>query len=187
MALSRTPLKYACAIKKGGASSTEYPYPAINCDMLFTFTFLRYTCKSIKRSSFSRDSFYDSAYICVHHTWRAMNVQCDICSEATESNWELQWPSREWVSAYGGSVRRGVCLGGCLPRSVCLRDVYLGGLPRGCLPRECLTRCKVIRVDTHTTNYKQSPTTINIDRPAHIKTDKQCRTHTTSTARLPDD
>ena len=27
----------------------------------------------------------------------------------------------------------------------------------------------------------------NIDRPAHTKTDKQCRTHTTSTARLPDD
>ena len=47
--------------------------------------------------------------------------------------------------------------------------------------------CKVIRVDTRTTNYKQSPTTVNIDRPAHIKTDKQCRTHTTSTARLPDD
>ena len=47
--------------------------------------------------------------------------------------------------------------------------------------------CKVIRVDTRTTNYKQSPTTINIDRPAYIKTDKQCRTHTTSTARLPDD
>ena len=50
-----------------------------------------------------------------------------------------------------------------------------------------LTSCKVIRVDTRTTNYKQSPTTVNIDRPAHIKTDKQCRTHTTSTARLPDD
>ena len=47
--------------------------------------------------------------------------------------------------------------------------------------------CKVIRVDTRTTNYKQSPTTINIDRPAYIKTDKQCRTRTTSTARLPDD
>ena len=49
------------------------------------------------------------------------------------------------------------------------------------------TSCKVIRVDTRTTNYKQSPTTVNIDRPAHIKTDKQCRTHTTSIARLPDD
>ena len=48
------------------------------------------------------------------------------------------------------------------------------------------THCKVIRVDTRTTNYKQSPTTVNIDRPAHIKTDKQCRTHTTSTAWLPD-
>ena len=47
--------------------------------------------------------------------------------------------------------------------------------------------CKVIRVVTRTTNYKQSPTTVNIDRPAHIKTDKQCRTHTTSKARLPDD
>ena len=47
--------------------------------------------------------------------------------------------------------------------------------------------CKVIRVETRTTNYKQSPTTVNIDRPAHIKTDKQCRTHMTSTARLPDD
>ena len=50
-----------------------------------------------------------------------------------------------------------------------------------------LALCKVIRVDTRTTNYKQSPTMVNIDRPAHIKTDKQCRTHTTSTARLPDD
>ena len=49
------------------------------------------------------------------------------------------------------------------------------------------TLCKVIRVDTRTTNYKQSPTTINIDRPAYIKTDKQCRTRTISTARLPDD
>ena len=49
------------------------------------------------------------------------------------------------------------------------------------------TFCKVIRVDTRTTNYKQSPTTVNIDRPAHIKTDKQCRAHMTSTAWLPDD
>ena len=53
--------------------------------------------------------------------------------------------------------------------------------------QELRKECKVIRVDTRTTNYKQSPTTVNIDRPAHIKTDKQCRTHTTSTARLPDD
>ena len=55
------------------------------------------------------------------------------------------------------------------------------------LIQEITLFCKVIRVETRTTNYKQSPTTVNIDRPAHIKTDKQCRTHTTSTARLPDD
>ena len=30
-------------------------------------------------------------------------------------------------------------------------------------------------------------TTVNIDRPAYTKTDKQCRTRTTITARLPDD
>ena len=84
MALSRTPLKYACAIKRGGDSSTEYPYPAINCDMLFPFTFLRYTCKSVKRNELLQGLVYDSSFIRVHHTWRATYVQSDIYSAAIE-------------------------------------------------------------------------------------------------------
>ena len=48
--------------------------------------------------------------------------------------------------------------------------------------------CKVIRVGKRvqpaTSKARQQ---VNIDRPAYTKTDKQCRTRTTSTARLPDD
>ena len=51
-----------------------------------------------------------------------------------------------------------------------------------------LLYCKVIRI-----GKRVQPTTskarqqVNIDRPAYTKTDKQCRTRTTITARLPDD
>ena len=47
--------------------------------------------------------------------------------------------------------------------------------------------CKVIRigkrVQPHISKARQQ---VNIDRPAYNKTDKQCRTRTTITARLPD-
>ena len=48
--------------------------------------------------------------------------------------------------------------------------------------------CKVIRIGKRvqpaTSKARQQ---VNIDRPAYTKTDKQCRTRTTITARLPDD
>ena len=48
--------------------------------------------------------------------------------------------------------------------------------------------CKVIRIGKRVQpDISKARQQVNIDRPAYNKTDKQCRTHTTITARLPDD
>ena len=47
--------------------------------------------------------------------------------------------------------------------------------------------CKVIRIGKHVQpDISKARQQVNIDRPAYNKTDKQCRTRTTITARLPD-
>ena len=66
------------------------------------------------------------------------------------------------------------------------RDRTRLALPRFCHfsgpPMQGYTR--KIHVQPVTSKARQQQT---IDRPAYTKTDKQCRTRTTSTARLPDD
>ena len=48
--------------------------------------------------------------------------------------------------------------------------------------------CKVIRIGKRVQpDISKARQQVNIDRPAYNKTDKQCRTRTTITARLPDD
>ena len=48
--------------------------------------------------------------------------------------------------------------------------------------------CKVIRIGKRVQpDISKALQQVNIDRPAYNKTDKQCRTSTTITARLPDD
>ena len=50
-----------------------------------------------------------------------------------------------------------------------------------------VTRCKVIRIGKRVQpDISKARQQVNIDRPAYNKTDKQCRTRTTITARLPD-
>ena len=50
------------------------------------------------------------------------------------------------------------------------------------------THCKVIRIGKRVQpDISKARQQVNIDRPAYNKTDKQCRTRTTITARLPDD
>ena len=50
-----------------------------------------------------------------------------------------------------------------------------------------LTMCKVIRIGKRVQpDISKARQQVNIDRPAYNKTDKQCRTRTTITARLPD-
>ena len=47
--------------------------------------------------------------------------------------------------------------------------------------------CKVIRIGKHVQpDISKARQKVNIDRPAYNKADKQCRTRTTITARLPD-
>ena len=47
--------------------------------------------------------------------------------------------------------------------------------------------CKVIRIGKRVQpDISKAQQQVNIDRPAYNKTDKQCRTRTTITARLPD-
>ena len=47
--------------------------------------------------------------------------------------------------------------------------------------------CKVIRIRKRVQpDISKARQQVNIDRPAYNKTDKQCRTRTTITARLPD-
>ena len=47
--------------------------------------------------------------------------------------------------------------------------------------------CKVIRIGKRVQpDISKARQQVNIDRPAYNKTDKQCRTRTTITARLPD-
>ena len=47
--------------------------------------------------------------------------------------------------------------------------------------------CKVIRIGKRVQpDISKARQQVNIDRPAYKKTDKQCRTRTTITARLPD-
>ena len=47
--------------------------------------------------------------------------------------------------------------------------------------------CKVIRIGKRVQpDISKARLQVNIDRPAYNKTDKQCRTRTTITARLPD-
>ena len=49
------------------------------------------------------------------------------------------------------------------------------------------TFCKVIRIGKRVQpDISKARQQVNIDRPAYNKTDKQCRTRTTITARLPD-
>ena len=49
-------------------------------------------------------------------------------------------------------------------------------------------QCKVIRIGKRVQpDISKALQQVNIDRPAYNKTDKQCRTRTTITARLPDD
>ena len=63
--------------------------------------------------------------------------------------------------------------------------------PRLALPRFCHFSgppCKVIRIGKRVQpDISKARQQVNIDRPAYNKTDKQCRTRTTITARLPDD
>ena len=48
--------------------------------------------------------------------------------------------------------------------------------------------CKVIRIGKRVQpDISKARQQVKIDRPAYTRTDKQCRTHTTITARLPDD
>ena len=50
-----------------------------------------------------------------------------------------------------------------------------------------VTCCKVIRIGRRVQpDISKARQQVNIDRPAYNKTDKQCRTRTTITARLPD-
>ena len=50
------------------------------------------------------------------------------------------------------------------------------------------TNCKVIRIGKRVQpDISKARQQVNIDRPAYNKTDKQCHTRTTITARLPDD
>ena len=50
-----------------------------------------------------------------------------------------------------------------------------------------LLSCKVIRIGKRVQpDISKARQQVNIDRPAYNKTDKQCRTRTTITARLPD-
>ena len=47
--------------------------------------------------------------------------------------------------------------------------------------------CKVIRIGKRVQpDISKARQQVNIDRPAYNKTDKQCRTRTITTARLPD-
>ena len=49
------------------------------------------------------------------------------------------------------------------------------------------SHCKVIRIGKRVQpDISKARQQVNIDRPAYNKTDKQCRTRTTITARLPD-
>ena len=49
------------------------------------------------------------------------------------------------------------------------------------------TECKVVRIGKRVQpDISKARQQVNIDRPAYNKTDKQCRTRTTITARLPD-
>ena len=51
-----------------------------------------------------------------------------------------------------------------------------------------IANCKVIRIGKRVQpDISKARQQVNIDRPAYNKTDKQCRTRTTITARLPDD
>ena len=51
-----------------------------------------------------------------------------------------------------------------------------------------ILNCKVIRIGKRVQpDISKARQQVNIDRPAYNKTDKQCRTRTTITARLPDD
>ena len=51
-----------------------------------------------------------------------------------------------------------------------------------------ITFCKVIRIGKRVQpDISKARQQVNIDRPAYNKKDKQCRTRTTITARLPDD
>ena len=53
---------------------------------------------------------------------------------------------------------------------------------------ENMVFCKVIRIGKRVQpDISKARQQVNIDRPAYNKTDKQCRTRTTITARLPDD
>ena len=50
-----------------------------------------------------------------------------------------------------------------------------------------ITDCKVIRIGKRVQpDISKARQQVNIDRPAYNNTDKQCRTRTTITARLPD-
>ena len=50
-----------------------------------------------------------------------------------------------------------------------------------------VSECKVIRIGKRVQpDISKARQQVNIDRPAYNKTDKQCRTRTTITARLPD-
>ena len=50
-----------------------------------------------------------------------------------------------------------------------------------------MDHCKVIRIGKRVQpDISKARQQVNIDRPAYNKTDKQCRTRTTITARLPD-
>ena len=51
-----------------------------------------------------------------------------------------------------------------------------------------ITNCKVVRIGKRVQpDISKARQQVNIDRLAYNKTDKQCRTRTTITARLPDD
>ena len=50
-----------------------------------------------------------------------------------------------------------------------------------------LSSCKVIRIGKRVQpDISKARQQVKIDRPAYTRTDKQCRTRTTITARLPD-
>ena len=53
--------------------------------------------------------------------------------------------------------------------------------------QRCTYNCKVIRIGKRVQpDISKARQQVNIDRPAYNKTDKQCHTRTTITARLPD-
>ena len=56
-----------------------------------------------------------------------------------------------------------------------------------CGDAKFLLMCKVIRIGKRVQpDISKARQQVNIDRPAYNKTDKQCRTRTITTARLPD-